>query len=232
MIPLFLCLLAPGGLPTVASDAFSKEQQEAALMATVRIVNVSRGFDGSGAVIGRNGPLVYILTAAHVVEAGARLEVQTFSRDTYPKPAAVYKSGEVIARSKSSAADLALIRLATGDMLPGSLSVCPPRLAPRGGSFPVLSSGCGGSNPPTCEADKVEHAFQVEKTGEAGKALFWRTGKRPVKGRSGGPLVDRQGKLLGICSVASDNAGYYSHLDEINQFLRESGFRWLIPPAE
>lgn len=231
MITALVLLLFPGQLPTLESEHFSREAQTAALIATVRVINSSQGFDGGGAVIGRNGPVVYILTAEHVVRDTRRVEIHSFSSESYPKPAGVYKSGEVIARSRSSVADLALVRLATTEMLPGSLSLCPARSVPQRVPFPVLTVGCNDGHP-TCEIAKVERAFQVEKIGQTGKALFWRTASRPVKGRSGGPLLDRQGKLLGICSLADENVGYYSHIDEISLFLREAGFRWLIPPAE
>jgi S1-C subfamily serine protease len=232
MVSALLLTLLPGQFPTIDSRSFPKERQAAALAGTVRILNTDRGIVGGGAILGRSGPLVYILTAEHVVHEAERMEVHTFTNHSYPKPANIYKSAEVVARSRSSAADLALLRLATGDALPGTLSLCPPRSAPRGGTFPVLSVGCGGGEAPTCEEDKVERAFWVEKMGLEGKALFWRTGLRPVKGRSGGPLLDRDGKLLGICSVANDNAGYYCHLDEVRQFLRQSGCRWLAPSGE
>ena len=43
-------------------------------------------------------------------------------------------------------------------------------------------------------------------------------------GVGGGPLVDRLGRVIGICSMGSKKKGMYCHLQEIHQFLTQSGF--------
>ena len=55
----------------------------------------------------------------------------------------------------------------------------------------------------------------------------WETSQPPAQGRSGGPLLDRQGQLLGIGSGSSGGKGYFSHLDEIERFLKRNGLQWL-----
>ena len=45
-------------------------------------------------------------------------------------------------------------------------------------------------------------------------------------------MIDRQGRLLGLCSGRSDEKGYYTHIDEIRAGLRDSGYRWLLDAPE
>jgi hypothetical protein len=47
------------------------------------------------------------------------------------------------------------------------------------------------------------------------------------EGRSGGPLVDKRGLLIGVCSGVSKDKAYFCHIDEINAFLERNGFDWL-----
>jgi S1-C subfamily serine protease len=82
VLPRALLLLVPGDIDTVDSQDFPGEAQVQAVTATVRVGNLSRDVEGSGVLLKRNGPLVYVLTANHVVDGSRRLEVTTFSTDT------------------------------------------------------------------------------------------------------------------------------------------------------
>ena len=84
--------------PLVDSPYFSKEMQENALRATVRIVNAAQDKRGSGVVIGRSPPFSYILTANHVVDQADRLEIFSRTEDSSPEPEKLYQSGQVIAQ--------------------------------------------------------------------------------------------------------------------------------------
>src|SRR5690242_5141165 len=97
MTPLLLLALVPGGIETVPSPDFAKDQQVAAVLATVRVVNPARDRTGSGVLVGREGAFVYVLTAAHVVAGAEGLEVHTFSAGSYPEAAHVHDSGRVVA---------------------------------------------------------------------------------------------------------------------------------------
>jgi S1-C subfamily serine protease len=48
-----------------------------------------------------------------------------------------------------------------------------------------------------------------------------------AKGRSGGPLIDQRGFVIGICSGTSDGKGYFTHTHEIHRFLKQNAFDWL-----
>jgi hypothetical protein len=225
MLALVSLVLGWGEIETTPSRDFPKELQAAAVTATVGVRNVTTEVDGSGALVGRRGPFVYILTAHHVVDRAERVQISVYSARSYPRADKVYRSAEVIASSPDC--DLALLRLATRDALPDGLDICPAAQAPEGKDFPVLSVG-GGPEAPTCSAEAVKDRRRVRKGTEEGATLCWETGGAPTAGRSGGPLLDRQGRLIGVCSGANDGKGYYAHLDEIHRFLKRNGMKSLL----
>jgi S1-C subfamily serine protease len=217
MIWLLLPLLSA---QVVESKEFSRDLQLGAVQATVK-------FDvgGSGVIIKRQGPLVYVLTANHVVAEAGTVQVITFSKASYPKSATTYSGGTVIARAKDE--DLAVIRFKTTDEMPGMLPLCPPKAIPTGDALSVLSVGCVTGEPPTCIAGAKASKKLVRRPGVKEAVIFWEIDKEPAKGRSGGPLVDRQGRLIGICSGRSGGKGYYCHTSEIHKVLKNNGLRWL-----
>jgi S1-C subfamily serine protease len=227
VVRLAFLLLLPAQVETVESAEFSKEAQTAALTATVRVVNVGQRVEGSGVIVGRKGGFVYVLTAYHVVEKAERLEVATFSAASYPKPARVYRSVRIVARADDMR-DLALLRVSTDDPVPGKLSLCPARSVPEETGFKALSVGCAAGEAPTPRVDEVAGKKRVRREGEDKPAWFWEVDRKQAEGRSGGPLVDRRGYLLGVCSGTNQDKSYFCHPDEVRAFLRESGFDWLI----
>jgi hypothetical protein len=204
---------------------FPEELQARARYATVRVVNCTCRTEGSGAVVGQSGPFVYVLTAAHVVAKAEKLEVHTFSADSYPKPEKVYDSAEVVAQSRD-AADLALIRIPTRDRAPGVLTICPPDAVPAR-AFAALSVGCDDGKAPTCQTEEARGKKQVRRPGETQDATCWQVARKPAAGRSGGPLLDARGRVVGVCSGAADSGGYYSHAEAIHAFLKTNAYRWL-----
>src|SRR5258708_37151247 len=119
LLTLANLILMLGPIETVETADFSKESQESAVVATVRVANVSQGSEGSGVIVGRKGAFVYVLTAHHVVEKADRLEVATYSRDSYPKAAKVYDAVRLIARA-DDLRDLALLPVVTDAPMPRS----------------------------------------------------------------------------------------------------------------
>jgi Trypsin-like peptidase domain len=226
MLVLTILLLVPGEAPAEAKE-ISKEQRAAALGATVRVVNAAGRCEGTGAIVGRSGPHVYVLTAAHVVYGAEKVEIHTCSATSPAEEKSVYKSGEVVARTKD-ARDLALVRLATRDEMPGRLRICPSRRVPAERGFAALSVGCSDGKPPTSRDETVAGKKLIRRPGDKEAVLTWEVKERPAAGRSGGPLVDARGYLLGVCSGASGREGYYGHTDVIHGFLKDNGFRWLF----
>jgi S1-C subfamily serine protease len=220
-MPIFvLLLLAVGQSGHVESKDFSKDAQNAALRATVKVVNLTKNRDASAVIVKQEPKFVYFLTAAHAARAGDKLEIHTFTAESYPDSAEKYKSAEVIASDTER--DIAVIRLATTDTMPGVLPLCPVKKVPDDKDFAALSTGCGGGKAPVCQVETVRRKVKVQRPGDKDSTLVWEIATAPANGRSGGPLVDQRGLVIGVASGANDGQGYYVHIDEIHRFLKKN----------
>lgn len=221
-------LLLPTQFTQAQSD-FPEKLQTRAVMATVRISTKKSA--GSGVVVGKTGAFVYVLTASHVVQDGENLEIATFSERSFPKADKVYRDARVVAKL-SDTRDLALVRIVSEDKMLGVLPICPIGLVPKKDTFPVLTVGCTEGNAPSAAVTKVLESKKVRHKAGAEAALSWVLPGTVAKGRSGGPLIDQQGYVIGISSGTDDGKGYYIHADEIHQFLKKNAFRWLAEQEE
>src|SRR5262249_48075855 len=153
VLTLALLALVPGDIDVLDSKEFSKEAQVKAVTATVRVGNAAKGFEGSGAVIHKSGPFLYVLTAAHVVAGAKQVEVVTFSPASHPGPTKVYREAEVLAQSAD--ADLAVLRVTTRDDPPGLLRICPPGSVPEAKGLAALAVGCAAGGAPACTLETI-----------------------------------------------------------------------------
>ncbi len=194
---LSLCL---GSSPVVKTKDFSKKRQVAALQATVRIQNRRTGTQGTGVIVGQKGPLVYILTASHVVRGTSKVEIETFTPKSYPKPAKTYGLTQVKATTPPNTTDLAIVVLIAEDNFPHTMSICPKKGNSK--SFRGLSVGCSGGRAPTCLVVDIKGKKLVRKKRQGGGGYFWQAKQGSAKGSSGDPLVDQKVFLHVICSVS------------------------------
>jgi S1-C subfamily serine protease len=215
----------------VESKDFPKALQMQAVAATVRIANRSERSEGTGVMIGRKEGAVYVLTAAHLVARGDRLEISTFSDKSYPQPVKTYDKVEVLLRTRDIR-DLALLRIITDDAVPALMPLCLPRKLPTKGSFTALSVGCGASRTPMCMLEKVSKEKKIRRPPGREMAHFWEAEVEQAAGRSGGPLLDTEGRLIGVASGASEGKGYYAHGAEIHGWLKGSTFSFLLEENE
>src|SRR5262249_55784668 len=140
MVAVALC-----GLALLAAQAKPGDNFPPAVAATVRVVSAADNCNGSGVIVRRSGPHVYILTAHHVVARASKVEVHV-RKASASKPA-VYRSAEVVARSAE--VDLAVVRLASTDTFPQPLRLASPRWAPAKRAFAALSAGWASGDAPT-----------------------------------------------------------------------------------
>lgn len=225
MLLLALLLLDPGRIETVASTDFSRDLQVAVTLATVQVINRQNDKDGSGVILRHQKPFTYVLTARHVVGDAEQVELRVFSPQSYPAPALVVAAVEVVARAKD--ADLALLRFAPREPVSPAVRLCPRDEAPAGKGFQVLLTGCGSGDAPAGQIGDVTGTKRVRHPATGALSLVWELSVEPKQGVSGGPVVDRRGLVVGICSGTNSGKGYCCHLQEIHDFLKQNGFRWL-----
>lgn len=231
MFATLLLALTPGQY--VDSKDFPREKQEAALAATAGIVHVPTNGEGTAVVVryDKQKGEVFLLTAAHVVPPDPmdnRVNIDFYSPKTFPRPN-LNATGTVLARMANE--DLAIIYAVVKP--PADISVlriCPkdklPTPEPR--HFPVLTVGCDGPmRTPRLLVDTVEDKRVPVKPNGA-KVLCWETKGVPAQGRSGGPLIDKRGYVMGICSGTENQRGYYTYILEIQRALSGAGFGWLM----
>ena len=169
MLALVMLVLTPGQIETVPSKDFPKELQVSAVAATVRLKNVTKGTNGSGVIIYRERSFAYILTAHHVVNGATDLEIHTFSADSYPRTAAVYRNAQVLARAEKE--DLAVVRVQVGEQVLSILRICPPRKITTEKAFLTLTIGCTDGNAPTCQVEEILGKKVVRKKDQEGTTL-------------------------------------------------------------
>lgn len=220
-------LVAAGiaGIAAVAGIAADVPQdvQHRGVAATVKVVNAAENTEGSGVVVKRSPPHVYVLTAAHVVRGVKTAEVQVAAGGKVK----TYKGAEVLA--SSGPADLAVLRIGTRDELPAL-----PLTAGKSPAKPGAAVGIGWDkgDVPTAAAESVFGRVRIRRPGETAATACWEVERPLVPRRSGGPLVDAAGAVIGVASGHDGNKGYYVHADEVHAFLRANGLRWLAEPEE
>ena len=123
------------------------------------------------------------------------------------------------------AADVALLKVAMTDS-PPTLKLAAPGRRPKAFTVPVFSVGCTDGDAPTAAPDTLRAKRIVRRPGDE-VAFFWETSTPGRRGRSGGPLIDENNRVIGVCSATQDGNAYYAHLDEIQAGLKRFGYAWL-----
>lgn len=200
-------LFFPANLVPVFSRSFSPALQKRSLDATCRVSDPSAS--GTGTVIGRDADGIDILTAEHVIDEGPpyRIDFEGSGRS--------YSDGiEVLARSKKS--DLALLRLRTTDAMPDPIRVCPPTLKLTS-PFDGMTVGCNG--PKSIQFTRVAQVYKASSL----SGNPWLLVDPTARGRSGGPLIDEHGFVVGVCcQFGPDQRGVYQGPDEIYCLLDDA----------
>jgi S1-C subfamily serine protease len=186
---------------------------------TVRVVG--RGFSTSGVLLGKDPHgRVHVLTVWHGArERVERVEVYSITSREYPQPNRILSPVQVV--STSERRDLAILRTAA---IPGGQEDLPClRLASTSTvASTVFSCGCE-DGPPMLLSEKVAEVVSKRRPGQDEPTKMWKTELPQDVGRSGGPLINLDGDMIGIALGKAGRDGYYCHLDEIASYFIDTG---------
>jgi S1-C subfamily serine protease len=222
---LCAALLLVGSSPE--EQGFPAKVRTAAVAATVRVDNSAERIKGSGVVIYRDRQHVYLLTAAHVVGRSRQVEVHVAAAQAdKPGKPRVFKGATVLAKS-SPELDLAVLRLRVAAELPSPVALATVKGAAKVPDRAV-SVGWASGDAPTALDEDIRRKAVVRRPGEKAGVLCWQTKRKQVRGRSGGPLVDPAGRVIGLATGHDGESGYYVHVEEAHRFLKKNGLGFLI----
>jgi Trypsin-like peptidase domain len=169
----------------------------------------------------------YILSAQHASTGSVR-RFQFFTEQSMPEPAVEITSvADVVMTDKT--ADVVMYKLPWPQKSiwkPSPLPLAKPGERPKRFPFEALSVGCSEGRLPSAMNETIRAKRLASKT-ETEIAFFWESASAPKPGRSGGPLLNAQGQVVGLCAANKDGLGYYAHLDEVLVALKASGHDWL-----
>jgi hypothetical protein len=219
----------PDRLLAVSSEGLlPSPAQWAAIEACPRIVTrLPEAAYATGVVVGYKEGSVYILSAQHAA-SGSRRQFHFFSAESMPLPVLEIKvAGSAVMMDKT--ADVVLYKVpwpADVSWKPTPIPIAKPGDRPKRFPFDAMSIGCSEGQLPTANNETIV-AKRLGTKSDSDAAFFWEAKQPPKPGRSGGPLLNKDGKLIGLCAASKENAGYYAHLDELQTALKTSGYDWL-----
>lgn len=206
------------GFPLVDPDNFSDGVRAQLVRCTVRVISINGS--GTGVVVGRDGEFALIVTAWHVVDEEGPFKIQVFNHAQGTNQ--VLHDVELMHFLEFK--DLALLRART-EALSVALTICPVGTDPVP-RFAALTAGFGMKAMTLGFGEVIGH--------EPGGGLF---GKRYVMeharmpGRSGAPLIDSRGFLVGIYLNNDGKHGYYADADAIRSLLIDCGYYQIVEPT-
>lgn len=181
----------------------------------------------SGVLVGFRENEAYVLSAQHA-STGSLRRFQFFTEESMPYPAVeISTMADVVVSNRTS--DIVLYKLTWPEKAtwkPKPLPLAKPGERPKRFPFDAFSVGCSEGRLPSTNNELIQ-AKRLGSKSESEVAFFWETKAPPKQGRSGGPLLNPQGQVIGLCAASKDSFGYFAHLDELHVALKSSAYDWL-----
>jgi thiol-disulfide isomerase/thioredoxin/S1-C subfamily serine protease len=188
------------------------------IAATVRlsVADPNGKSTGTGAIVAARDGMALVLTCGHIFresQGRGAVEISIFRSTANGAELRGTVAGECLAYDLER--DLALVRFRTESALDVT-PIAPPGVQLQPGA-PVVSVGCNHGENPTARSSHITtiNRFQGFPNVEAAGA--------PVEGRSGGPLYNADGQVIGVCFAANpqDDEGLYASIASIHAKLDE-----------
>ena len=213
--------------PRMPVAAVDEQHLNAVRLATVRVINQSDHAEGSGAVVGHSGPFCYVLSASHIVHGAKSISIQTAS-DHSPSERRPTEAQTIEVVAESMATDLVLLRVTGNFSTKSRLPICPIASVPK--RFPVsaLAAGWSQIQQPVVKPVEVLREATFRKVDSKIEVKMWEVNGESIMGRSGGPLIDPHGFLIGIASGTSGGKSYFAYITSVHELLHQNGMKWLL----
>jgi S1-C subfamily serine protease len=141
------------------------------------------------------------------------------------KPDSISSRGEATVIARLPAVDLAVLEVELKNP-PAPVPICPKHKRIMHLPMSVMTLGAIEDGPPEIAFDKVENKRFLKKP-DGTEANYWEANIPQGRGRSGGPMIDGRGFVIGIASGIQHQKGYYSSTNEILHALDKEGLTWL-----
>ncbi len=220
---------APATAPLQATTATPGAHPDHLIAATVRlsIADPNGKSTGTGAIVASQNGSALVLTCGHLFresQGRGAIEISIFEAGASGAELRGKVAGELIDYDLDR--DLALVRFRTESQV----AVTP--IAPAGALLspgePVVSVGCNHGDNPTARSSNITtiNRYAGHPNVEAAGA--------PVEGRSGGPLYNAQGQVIGVCFAANqpEDEGLYASLASIQSKLDELQLTSVYAPVD
>jgi S1-C subfamily serine protease len=207
-----------------AQPSVTADWRESAPLAVVRWIHPLRGHLGCGVIVGVSSTGFDVITANHVLPTAdfCQLVWRQVSAPGQLPQERVTRSFQIM--EQDPATDLAYVRVSLPNTLAHRLSLAPatPAIAqPPASEWTVVQFSDAGQLELRAVQGIVRRA--AKRSSDAPPVSYWRLNSPSVAGMSGGPLLDDQGRLIGIASGNSHDQAFYADDRELARFFSKAG---------